>query len=237
MTEITVVSPEEWLAARKELLAQEAEVNRARAEVSAARQKLPVTEVTKDYVFEGTNGKASLADLFEGRRQLIVYHFMFDPSWEEGCPHCSLLVDNIGHLAHVHARDTTLVLVSRAPWAKIGPFRERMGWTVPWYSSADSDFNYDYHVSQDASRAPIMYNFKDKDTLTAEGMAWTVRGEGSGASTFLRQEDKTYHTYSSYDGEDVLYGTFGWLDLTYLGRQEEGREWLRHHDRYDTAAT
>jgi predicted dithiol-disulfide oxidoreductase (DUF899 family) len=232
MTDITVVSPQEWLGARKELLVQEAEVGRAREALSAARQKLPVTEITKDYVFEGPDGKASLEDLFEGRRQLIVYHFMFDPAWDEGCPHCSLLADNIGHLSHLHARHTTLVLVSRAPWAKIQPFRARMGWAVPWYSSFGSDFNYDFHVTQDESRGPVMYDYKDKATLIAEGNAWCTKGEGAGLSAFLRQDGKIYHSYSSYDGEDVLYGTFGWLDMTPLGRREEGRAWLRHHDKY-----
>jgi predicted dithiol-disulfide oxidoreductase (DUF899 family) len=234
MTDIRVVSPQEWLAEREQLVRQEMEVRRAREALNAARQELPVTEVTKNYVFEGPAGKASLEDIFEGRRQLIVYHFMFDPSWEEGCRNCSLLADNIGHLAHVHARDTTLVLVSRAPWSKIGPFRTRMGWEVPWYSSFGSDFNYDFHVSQDESRGPVMYNFKDKAALVAEGLAWAAKGEGAGLSAFLRQDGKTYHSYSSYDGEDVLYGTFGWLDMTHLGRQEQDRAWLRHHDKYDS---
>jgi predicted dithiol-disulfide oxidoreductase (DUF899 family) len=233
VTGITVVSPGEWLAARKELLVQEADVGRAREALNAARQKLPVTEITKDYVFEGADGTASLEDLFEGRRQLIVYHFMFDPAWEQGCVNCSLLVDNIGHLAHLHARHTTLVLVSRAPWAKIQPFRARMGWAVPWYSSFGSDFNYDFHVTQDEAIAPVQCNYKDKATLIAEGDAWCTRGETSGLSAFLRQDGKVYHSYSSYDGEDVLYGTFSWLDQTYLGRREDGRAWLRHHDNYD----
>src|SRR5262249_10200439 len=160
--DITVVSPAEWLAARKELLGQEEQLNRARQALAAARQKLPVTEVTKDYAFEGRDGQASLEDLFEGRRQLIVYHFMFDPSWTAGCKHCSFLADNIGHLSHLHARHTTLVLVSRAPWAKIQPFHARMGWATPWYSSSGSDFNYDFHVTQDESRGPVSFNYKDK---------------------------------------------------------------------------
>jgi predicted dithiol-disulfide oxidoreductase (DUF899 family) len=233
MTDITVVSPQEWLAARKELLAQEAQVRRAREALNAARQKLPVTEITKAYVFQGPDGEASLEDLFEGRRQLIVYHFMFDPAWGAGCKHCSLLADNIGHLSHVHARHTTLALVSRAPWPKIKQFRARMGWAVPWYSSFGSDFNYDFHVSQDESRGPVSFNYKDKATLIAEGLGFFAKNEGAGMSAFLRQDGKIYHTYSSYDGEDVLYGTFNWLDLTYLGRQEEDRGWLRHHDKYD----
>lgn len=233
MTAITVVSPEDWLAARKKLLIQEEEVGRARQALSAALQELPMTEVTKAYVFEGPDGKASLEDLFEGRRQLIVYHFMFDPAWKEGCKHCSLLADNIGHLSHLHTQDTALAMVSRAPTAKIQAFRARMGWTVPWYSSFGSDFNYDYHVSQDESRAPVMYNYMDKATLIAEGCGFFAENEGAGLSSFLRQDGKVYHTYSSYNGEDVLYGTFQWLDMTHLGRQEGDRGWLRHHDKYD----
>jgi len=233
MTDIAVVSPEDWLAARKKLLVQEEELNRARAALVEARQKLPVTEMTKDYVFEGRDGKASLEDLFEGRRQLIVYHFMFDPAWDEGCKHCSFLADNIGHLAHLHARHTTLALVSRAPWAKIQQFRARMGWAMPWYSSFGSDFNYDFHVTQDESRGPISFNYMDKATLLAAGMAHFTRGEWAGLSVFLRQDGKIYHSYSQQDGQDLFHGTFSYLDLTPLGRQEEDRSWLRHHDKYD----
>jgi predicted dithiol-disulfide oxidoreductase (DUF899 family) len=232
MTGITVVSPEEWLAARKKLLAQEDEVNQTRIALGAAMQELPATEITKDYVFEGPAGKASLEDLFEGRRQLIVYHFMFDPAWDEGCPNCSLLADNIGHLSHLHAQDTTLVMVSRAPVAKIQEYRTRMGWTMPWYSSYGSDFNYDFHVSQDESRAPVMYNYMDKATLIAQGLGFFAENEGAGLSSFLRQDGKVYHTYSSYNGEDVLYGTFQWMDTTHSGRLGD-RAWLRRHDTYD----
>src|ERR687893_1009856 len=142
-----VVSQAEWLAARKELLAKEKEATRARDALAAERRRLPMVPIEKDYVFEGPEGKATLLDLFDGRRQLIVYHFMFAPGvegWPEaGCPGCSLFVDNIGHLAHLHARDTSLVLESRAPLANIEPYKERMGWTVPWFSSHGSDFNVD----------------------------------------------------------------------------------------------
>ena len=233
MTDIKVVSPQEWLAARKEVLVKEAEVGRARESLSAARQELPAVEVEKDYVFEGPDGKVGLEDIFEGRSQLIVYHFMFSPEWDEGCMHCSLLTDNIGHLSHLHARYTTLALVSRAPWAKIEPFKARMGWTIPWYSSFGSDFNYDYHATQDESIAPVEYNFKDKATLIADGEGYLTKGEQAGLSVFLRQDGNVYHSYSSYDGEDVLYGTFNYLDLTPLGRQDQDRSWLRHHDKYD----
>ena len=142
-----VVTRAEWLGARQELLAKEKELTRRRDALNAERRRLPMVRIGKDYVFEGPNGRASLLDLFEGRRQLIIYHFMFDPGWDEGCDGCSMMVDNMGHPAHLHARDTSRVLVSRAPLAKIEPFKKRMGWTIPWYSSFGSDFNYDFGVT------------------------------------------------------------------------------------------
>jgi len=154
MDDPPVLSQQEWLAARKKLLAKEKEFTRHRYALNADRRRLPMTEIGKDYLFEGRDGQASLLELFEGRGQLLTYHFMFDPDWDEGCPTCSFLTDNIGHLAHLHARDTTLALVSRAPLAKIEPFRQRMGWTIPWYSSFGSDFNYDFHVTLDQDIAP-----------------------------------------------------------------------------------
>src|SRR5215472_7636972 len=166
-----VVAPEEWLAARKDLLAREKGVTRAKDAADAARRQLPVTEVTKDYTFTGPAGQVSLAGLFAGRGQLITYHFMWRhaesgiPGEDQGCPTCSFLADSIGDLSHLHACDTTLALVSRAPIASIELFRKRMGWNLPWYSSAGSDFNYDYHVSFDESRVPLEYNYKDKETL------------------------------------------------------------------------
>src|SRR5215472_13025724 len=164
-----VASRDEWLAARKALLAREKEATRARDALSAERRRLPMVAISKDYVFEGPGGKASLRDLFEGRRQLIVYHFMFDPSWDEGCNACSILVDNMGHPAHMHARDTTLALVSRAPLSRIEPFKERMGWTLPWSSSFGSDFNYGFHVTTDEAVAPIEYNYRDRAALEQAG--------------------------------------------------------------------
>ena len=166
-----VVSPQEWSAARKQLLAREKEATRAKDAADAARRELPVTEVTKDYIFTGPGGRVSLPGLFDGRRQLITYHFMWRheqsgfPGEDQGCPTCSFLVDSIGDLSHLHACDTTLVLVSRAPIASIERFRKRMGWQVPWYSSAGSDFNYDFHVSFDEDKLPLEYNYKDKETL------------------------------------------------------------------------
>jgi predicted dithiol-disulfide oxidoreductase (DUF899 family) len=221
-----IASRDEWLAARKQLLSREKEATRARDALNAERRKLPMVEVDKEYVFEGPDGKMSLLDLFEGRRQLIVYHFMFDPSWDEGCPSCSFLADSIGHLSHLHAVDTTLAAVSRAPLAKIERFKARMSWTFPWYSSFGSDFNYDFHVTLDAAVAPVEYNYQ-------AGIDGT--GEVPGTSVFLRDGDRIFHTYSAYArGGDILLGTFNYLDLTPLGRQEdEGTmSWVRHHDKY-----
>jgi predicted dithiol-disulfide oxidoreductase (DUF899 family) len=242
-----VVSREEWLVARKQLLTKEKEATRARDALNVERRRLPMVEIDKDYVLTGRDGAVRLLDLFEGRRQLIVYHFMFDPSWDEGCPSCSLLVDNIGDLAHLHARDTSLAVVSRAPLTKIEPFKTRMGWTVPWYSSYDSDFNYDFHVTMDASVAPVEYNYRNGEELGRRGESWFLQGEQPGVSVFLRDDARVFHTYSSYArGGDILLGTYNYLDLTPLGRQEdweqpEGRSdgpfmwWVRHHDKYDTA--
>jgi predicted dithiol-disulfide oxidoreductase (DUF899 family) len=235
MTNPQAVSPAEWLAARKDLLAKEVEAANAREAVNAARRALPKVEVGKDYVFEGPDGKASLLDLFDARSQLIVYHFMFDPVWNEGCKHCSFLVDNIGHLAHLHARNTSFAIVSRAPLAKIEPFKTRMGWSFPWYSSFGSDFNYDFHATLDATIAPVEYNFKDKATLLAAGDVWFTQGEQGGISVFSCDRDTVFHTYSAYaEGTELLHGTYNYLDLTPLGRQDgPGSPWLRHHDKYD----
>jgi predicted dithiol-disulfide oxidoreductase (DUF899 family) len=231
-----VVSRAEWLAARKECLIKEKELTRLRDQLNAGRRRLPMVKIEKDYVFEGPDGNVHLLHLFEGRRQLIVYHFMFDPSWDEGCPSCSFLVDNIGHLAHLHARDTSLVLVSRAPLAKIKPFKARMRWTVPWYSSFGSDFNYDFHVTTDEAVAAIEYNYRDKATLERKGETYHLAGEQPGVTVFLRDDNRIFHAYSTYGrGLDLLIGTYNWLDLTPLGRQEgnqQGMFWTRHHDRY-----
>jgi predicted dithiol-disulfide oxidoreductase (DUF899 family) len=240
-----VVSRDAWLDARKALLAREKELTRHRDAVNAARRELPMVRVEKDYIFEGTAGHVRLPMLFEGRRQLIVYHFMFDPDWEEGCRSCSFLVDNIGHLAHLHARDTTLALVSRAPLDRIDLFRRRMAWMLPWYSSFGSDFNFDFHATQSEAAAPVEYNYQDKAELLRRGESFFTQGEVHGVSVFLRDGNgSVFHTYSTYArGPDPLLGTYNWLDLTPLGRQEDwekpaGRSnspfmaWLRHHDRY-----
>jgi len=240
----SIVSRDQWLAARKALLAKEKEFTRQRDELNTRRRSLPMVRIAKRYSFEGPAGRAALIDLFDGRRQLIVYHFTFDPAWDEGCRSCSLLVDNIGRLAHLHTRNTSLVLVSRAPLDRIEAFRQRMGWTIPWYSSHDSDFNYDFHVTLDESVAPIEYNYRNKAELIAQGEEYFTRGECPGISVFLRDGEQVFHTYSSYArGGDLLLGTYNYLDLTPLGRQEDwerppGRSdgpfmaWVRHHDRY-----
>ncbi|HEV7657999.1 MAG TPA: DUF899 domain-containing protein [Mycobacteriales bacterium] len=237
-----VVAPAQWRAARIELLAKEKEFTKARDALAAERRRLPMEEVTADYAFTGPAGEVRLPDLFEGRRQLLIYHFMFDPDWDEGCPSCSFLADNIGHLSHLHARDTTLALVSRAPYPKLAAYQERMGWVVPWYSSAGSDFNYDFRVTYDPAKGSTEYNYRDRADAP-DWQGWT--GESPGTSAFLREGDQVFHTYSSYArGGDLMIGTYNWLDLTALGRQEgweqpPGRSdspeimgWLHRHDQY-----
>jgi len=235
-----VVSQQEWLAARRDLLVKEKEVTRAEDAVDAARRALPVTEVTKTYTFTGPEGQASLTDLFDGRRQLITYHFMWRheqsgfPGEDQGCPTCSFLVDSIGDLSHLHACDTTLVLVSRAPITSIERFSRRMGWQVPWYSSYGSDFNYDFHASFDEARAPLEYNYKDKETLQRVTPYIRSGTDGPGVSVFLREGDRVYHAYSAYErGLDTLLGTYRWLDLTPTGRQRHVTE-FPYHDTYGT---
>ena len=186
-----IVSAGEWLAERKELLAAEEQAADALAQARQRRRELPAVRMEKDYVFDGPAGPVRLLDMFEGRLQLIVQHFMFDPAWEEGCPVCSYQADNVGDLAHLHARNTTFAAVSRAPTGKIEPFRQRMGWSFPWYSSAGSDFNYDFHVTQDEEVAPIEWNFRTKQELIDAGDAWAARpGEQGGMSVFYRDGDK-----------------------------------------------
>ncbi len=242
-----IVSRDEWLMARKRLLAKEKEFTKARDALNAERRHLPMVEIDKDYVLDGPHGKVRLLDLFEDRLQLIVHHFMFDPEWEAGCPACSLAADNMGHLSHLHARNTSLALVSRAPLSKIQRYKARMGWNIPWYSSYDSVFNYDFHATLDESVAPIEYNYMTKEELVQNGVPVDAGQsmEVPGVSTFLRIGKKVFHTYTTYArGTDLLLGTFNYLDLTALGRQEDweqpagrsdgrGRTWLRRHDEYD----
>jgi predicted dithiol-disulfide oxidoreductase (DUF899 family) len=224
-----VVSREAWRAARVDLLAQEKAMTRARDALNTKRRELPMVRIEKDYVFEGPDGSARLLDLFDGRRQLIVQHFMFDPSWEDGCPSCSAAADEIsaGLLEHLHARDTTLAVVSRAPIERIERYKARKGWTFPWYSSNGTDFNYDFHVTLDESVAPVEYNFRDKEELEQAGLGWLAEGssEQPGYSVFLRDGDQIFHTYSMYArGAESLGGSYYFLDLTALGRQEDWEE-------------
>jgi predicted dithiol-disulfide oxidoreductase (DUF899 family) len=227
-----IVSADEWLAERMELLAAEEQAADLLSQVRDRRRELPAVRVEKDYVFDGPTGPVSLLDVFEGRLQLIVQHFMFDPAWDQGCPVCSYQADNVGDLAHLHARNTTFAAVSRAPIAKIDEFRQRMGWQFPWYSSLGSDFNYDFHVTNDEAVAPIVWNFRTKQELIDMGQPWAARpGEQGGYSVFYRDGGTVLHTYSGYRISDLLSATDQYLDLTPLGRQDESVE-LRHHDRY-----
>jgi predicted dithiol-disulfide oxidoreductase (DUF899 family) len=157
-----VVTPEQWLSARKELLKKEKELTHHRDQVNAERRRLPMVKIDKDYIFESAEGSINFTGLFADHQQLIVYHFMFDPAWNEGCPGCSFIADNIGNLAHLYARNATLVLVSRAPVAKIEAYKKRLGWDIPWFSSLNSDFNYDFHVTIDEKKGSAEYNYKQK---------------------------------------------------------------------------
>ena len=222
-----VVSRDEWLAARKELLTKEKEATRARDALNAERRGLPMVEIDKDYVFEGPEGKLGLIDMFDGHRQLILGHFMFEPSLEDGCPSCSAGADEVsqGLLDHLHARDTTLVFVSRAPLEKIERYKAKKGWTFPWYSSHGSHFNYDFHVTLDPEVAPPEYNYRPMPV--DESM------EMPGTSYFLRDGDRVFHTYSNFArGAEATGGSYYWLDLTALGRQEE---WEEPKDRAEDA--
>jgi predicted dithiol-disulfide oxidoreductase (DUF899 family) len=231
MTLPRIASRTEWSAARKELLAREKELTRARDALNADRRRLPMVEIDKDYVFEGPDGQASLLELFDGHRQLIVGHFMFDPSWDDGCPSCTAGADEMseGLREHLHTRDTRLVYVSRAPLSKIEDYKARKGWTFPWYSSHGSDFNYDFHVTLDSSFAPVEYNFRTPEEHAAAGTAYYVEGdqpmEAPGLSCFLRDGDRVFHTYSQYArGAESTGGSYYFLDLTALGRQEDWEE-------------
>jgi predicted dithiol-disulfide oxidoreductase (DUF899 family) len=220
-----VVSHEEWLQARTELLSREKELTRMRDRLVADRRRLPMVRIGKDYRFTGPAGEVTLEDLFEGRRQLIVCHFMFDPAWEDGCPSCTAGADEMspGHLDHLHARDTTLAYVSRAPYEKIARYRAKRGWTFPWYSSYGSDFNYDYAVTLDESVTPASYNFKSADEIRE--MGFDPAGEFPGRSAFLRTGDGVFHTYSVYArGTETMGGSYYLLDETALGRQEAWEE-------------
>jgi len=224
-----VVSETEWQTAREALLVEEKEGTRARDALAAKRRRLPMVRIDKDYVFDGPESNASLLDMFEGREQLLLYHFMFGPNQDAGCDGCSMFVDQIGHLAHLHARDTSFALVSRAPITKIEAYRKRMGWTVPWYSSLESEFNVDFGVGPETPQPDV---YQD--------------GENFGLSVFLRDGDSVFRTYfTTARGVEALGSLWTFLDLTPLGRQEEWEdspggypqtkpyEWWRRHDEYE----
>jgi predicted dithiol-disulfide oxidoreductase (DUF899 family) len=225
-----IVSHEEWLKTQKAHLAKEKEFTRLRDELARERRALPWVKVEKSYVFDAPEGKVTLADLFDGKGQLIVHHFMFGPDWNEGCPYCSFWTDNFNgidvHLAH---RDTAFALVSRGPIDKLEAYRKRMGWTLRWVSSLHNDFNFDFAVSFRGERKEPIYNF---GTIAPYGE------ENTGLSAFRRGEDGAiYRTYSTYArGLDVLNGTYHLLDATSKGRDEEGLSfsmaWVRRHDQY-----
>jgi predicted dithiol-disulfide oxidoreductase (DUF899 family) len=225
-----VVSREEWLAARKALLAKEKEFTRARDALSAERRRMPWVRVDKSYVFDGPAGKESLADLFGGKSQLAIYHFMYGPDWKEGCKSCSFWADNLDgidiHLAH---RDVSFVVVSRAPLAVLDAYKKRMGWRFKWMSSLGSDFNADYHVSHPKGDEPVYYNYE---------MRRFPSDEAPGLSVFLQKGGHIFHTYSTYArGLDILNSAYNLLDMMPKGRDEDDQPytmaWLRHRDRYD----
>jgi predicted dithiol-disulfide oxidoreductase (DUF899 family) len=218
-----VVTREQWLEARKRLLAQEKKATRERDALNAERRRLPMVRIEKEYRFDGQAGPVSLADLFSGSRQLIVQHVMFAPDWDTGCPGCTADIDEIsdGRLAHLRSRDTTSVLVSRAPLDKLEKYRAVRGWTIPWYSSYGSDFNYDFQATLDSGRQQLTYNYREEpDMLGDDGST-----EFSGFSCFLRDGGQVFHTYSTWArGTDILGSTYSLLDLTALGRQEDWEE-------------
>jgi predicted dithiol-disulfide oxidoreductase (DUF899 family) len=219
-----VVTREEWLAARKRLLATEKEHTRSRDALNAARRRLPMIRVDKEYVFDGPEGAVTLAGLFGDSRQLIVQHVMFGPDWDAACPGCTASIDELadGVLTHLRSRDTAFVLVSRAPLAMLQKYQASKGWTVPWYSSHRSDFNYDFQATLDSSIPQLDYNYRPEPEIVSGD---TTSAEVPGVSCFLRDGDDIFHTYSTYArGTDSIVGAYSWLDLTALGRQEDWEE-------------
>jgi predicted dithiol-disulfide oxidoreductase (DUF899 family) len=229
-----IVSAAEWIEARKQLLSEEKEFNRLRDRLSQRRREMPWEAVKKEYVFDGPNGKRSLAELFDGRSQLIVYHFMFAPEWEEGCKSCSFWADNFNGIdAHLNHRDVTFLAISRAPLAKLQGYAKRLGWNFPWYSSQGSDFNFDYQVSftpEQLAAGDAVYNYAPLQYTMSDLV---------GISVFAKNEvGEVFHTYSAYSrGVDMLNGAYQYLDLVPKGRDEGGlkhtMEWVRRHDQYD----
>jgi predicted dithiol-disulfide oxidoreductase (DUF899 family) len=237
MSSHQIVSREQWIEARRALLAKEKQLTRQHDQLARERRELPWVKVDKQYTFDTPRGKQTLADLFAGRSQLLIYHFMFGPDWKEGCPSCSYVCDHIdGAVPHLGARDVTLTMVSRAPLAKLEAFKKRMGWQFPWVSSSGSDFNYDFRVSfrpQDWKDGKIDYNYT---------MQPFPGNEAPGASVFYKDpaSGELFHTYSTYGrGLDSFVGTYTLLDLVPKGRDEDrlafDMEWVRYHDRYGTS--
>jgi predicted dithiol-disulfide oxidoreductase (DUF899 family) len=218
-----IVSQDEWLVERKELLAHEKELTRHYDRVNAERRRLPMVKIEKDYVFDGPKGKQSLKGLFDGRRQLIVYHFMFDPTWDKGCSGCTSWVDALGDLSLLKNRDTTFVVVSRAPLAKLEAYKAQKGWSIAWFSSFGSDFNYDFHVTLDPKVAPAEYNYRNKAEMEAKkGRPVLMDGEQHGLSVLFRVDDDVFHTYSVYArGCESLPNAYRLLDTTPFGRQQD----------------
>lgn len=228
----TVVSEDKWLAARRELLREEKELTRLRDRLAARRRALPWVKVPEAYVFDAPGGRVTLADLFEGRSQLVVYHFMLAPGWGEGCKSCAYVSDHLAPaVVHLQARDVSFAAISRAPWAEIAPFKKRMGWKFQWVSSYGNNFNFDYHVSfseEEIARGKVYYNYT---------RAPFPHEEAPGLSVFAKDaEGNVYHTYSTYGrGVDQLIGTYTVLDLVPKGRDENpeaSMEWVRYHDSY-----
>ncbi len=226
-----IVSNDAWRAARRELLLKEKEFTRLRDQLTQQRRELPWAAVTKQYLFDGPSGKETLAQLFEERRQLIVYHFMFDPKWQAACPICSFWADNFnGIITHLNQRDVTMIAVSRAPYAKLAAYETRMGWSFKWVSSFENDFNFDFHVSftpEESAKKKAMYNFTVQDPGESEREA---------VSVFCKDESgRIFHTYSAYArGIDMVNTAYNYLDLTPKGRDESGRGpyWVKRHDEY-----
>ena len=228
MTTSTIAHPEilsrdQWLKERKKLLTNEKELTDHYDRVNAERRRLPMVKIEKDYIFDSPQGKPNLKDLFEGRRQLIVYHFMFDPAWEKGCPGCTGFVDALGNLSLLNERDTTFVVVSRAPLAKLEAYKAQKGWSIRWCSSFGSDFNYDFHVTLDPKVVPAEYNYRNKVEMTAaQGHAVKMEGEEHGLSVFFQLDGEVFHTYSAYArGTESLTDAYRLLDMTPYGRQQE----------------
>jgi predicted dithiol-disulfide oxidoreductase (DUF899 family) len=217
-----IASREEWLASRKSLLTHEKEAMKHKDHVNAELRRLPMVRIEKEYAFDGPDGPVSLLDLFQARQQLIVYHFMFDPSWDKGCEGCTGYVNALGDLSMLGKRNTSFVLISRAPLPRLLAFKAEKAWTCPWYSSFGSDFNYDFHVTLDEKVAPIEYNYMTKAELEARRGPGNVEGEDHGLSVFFRLGTDIFHTYSAYArGTEGLTDSYALLDVTPYGRQED----------------